>query len=170
MEEQMKLIVEMLKDRIKYNLQIIRKNEEIIRSILSEPVSNERSKLLKENFSINRKLLEENNDSLALEVQIINYLGKFHDVLKQKNIKTNNETNNFESESFHNESKSEQLIENEGINLFNLTLSGDIPYNIEHPKFYDEGFFQSLFERFKLTENYEMCSYLLKVKGIKSHS
>jgi len=84
MEEQMKLMVNMLKERIKHNLQIIKKNEEEIRSILSQPVSNNRSELLKDRFDTNRVLLEENHDSLAIELQMINYMIKFQSVLKQQ--------------------------------------------------------------------------------------
>jgi len=84
MEEQMKLIVNMLKERINNNLQIIKKNEAIVRKIMLLPVSNERSELLKENFDINRKLLDENHDSLIIEFKLINYLGKFREALKHQ--------------------------------------------------------------------------------------
>lgn len=171
MEEQMKLTVNLLKERINYNLQIIRRNEEAIQNVLSQPISNERTNLLNEKISINRKLQEENDNSKAIEIQITNYLNKYSEVLKQKNVKSsgnaNNETSSLESFSFQIKSKSEQLIENEGVNLFNLTLSGDIPFDIKHPKFYDEKFYNLLFECFKLRENYEMCAHLLKVKEIK---
>lgn len=171
MEEQMKLTVDMLKERIQYNLQIIRKNEETIRSILAQPMSDERSRLLKENFSINRKLLEENNDSLNIEIQLINYLGKFSEVLKREknNIQSpgnlNNENVSFDSENFQNDKNQEQLEEES--NLFNLTLAGEILFNSTHPKFDNEEFFETLLDAYKQKENYEMCSYLLKVKGKK---
>ncbi len=173
MEEQMKLMVDMIKERIKFNLQIIRKNEETIRSILSQPVSNERSKLLKVNFSINRKLLEENNDSLNIEIQLINFISKYREVLKheKKNIQSsgilNSETPSFDSESFQNDNNQEQLEENDESNLLNLTLTGETPFNSSHPKFNDKEFFETLLDAYKQKENYEICSYLLKVKGKK---
>lgn len=173
MEEQMKVVVNMLKERVKQNLQVIKKNEEVIRNILSQPISNERSKLLKENFSINRKLLEENNDSLSIEIQIINYLGKFREVLKHQSNNTQaingtiNKNDDFESEVFQNENKPEQLENIEVVDLLNLTLSGEIQFNSKHPKFNDEEFFEALLDGYKQTENYEMCSSLLKTKGKK---
>lgn len=173
MEEQMKLMIDLLKERIKSNLQIIGKNEENIRGILLQPVSNERSALLKENFNINRKLLEENRDSLSVELQLINYLGKFREALKHQNknrqslSEIDDEINNLENESYQNDDNSLMDEINEDVDILNLTLLGEIPFNSNHPKFNDEEFFESLLERYKQTENYEMCSYILGIKGRK---
>lgn len=173
MEEQMKSLVNILKERINYNLQIIKENEENIRKILSQPVSNERSELLKEKFNINKKLLEENHDSLVIELQLINYLGKFREILKhqtnnnQLSNEVNNEIDNLANEEYLNESNSEQIEKSGDTQLLNLTILGEIPFNSEHPRFNDEVFFENLLENYKSTENYEMCSHLLRIKGRK---
>lgn len=169
MEKQMKIMVNMLKERIKHNLQIIKKNEEEIRIILSQPVSNNRSELLKDLFDTNRVLLEENHDSLAIELQMINYMIKFKSVLKQQ-------PNRIQSSSFIDDSASSQ-IENEASeaqvethneqDILSLTISGDLPFNSSHPMFNDVDFFDNLLDAYKQSENYEMCSQILKVKGMR---
>jgi hypothetical protein len=174
MNEQMKILINLLKERIGHNLQVIRKNEEIIRMILTQPVSNERSEQLKENFSINRKLLEENQDSLNIELQLINYLGKFKEVLKhQANNKkssgdVNNDIDSSAREKYLNDDDPEEFENNDADDdLLNLTIRGDISFNTDHPRFDDEEFFENLIEYYKEVENYEMCSHLLKIKGRK---
>ncbi len=169
MEEQMKLMVNMLKERIKHNLQIIKKNEEEIRSILSQPVSNNRSELLKERFDTNRVLLEENHDSLAIELQMINYLIKFKSVLKQQpnRIQSSNFIEDSASSQNENEASEVQVDTQNEQDILILTISGDLPFNSSHPMFDDEDFFDNLLDAYKQSENYEMCSQILKVKGMR---
>jgi len=169
MEEQMKLMVNMLKERIKHNLQIIKKNEEEIRSILSQPVSNNRSELLKDRFDTNRVLLEENHDSLAIELQMINYMIKFKSVLKQQPNRIQSSSFIDDSANSQNEnevSEVQEEVHNEQ-DILNLTISGDLPFNSSHPMFDDEDFFDNLLDAYKQSENYEMCSQILKVKGMR---
>ncbi|MHC1705366.1 MAG: hypothetical protein AB9846_15780 [Tenuifilaceae bacterium] len=170
MDEQMKILVNMLKERISNNLKVIKNEEEHIRIILTQPVSSERSALLAASFSVNKKLLAENHDSLNLELQLINYLSKFKEVMKHQN--NNNQSSNtdndkFDLSNFSDDSKEDQSIDNENNDLLNQTLNGELAFNSSHPKFNDEDFFFELFENFKRIENYEMCSFLLKMKEKK---
>lgn len=164
----MKLLVNMLKERIIFNLQIIKKNEENIRKILLQPLSDERTKLLKDSFGFNRKLLEENQESLAIELQLIKYIGKHKEMIwtqTQKSHSTNQsikQENDFITENIESKSENDQM---EDEDLLNLTLLGEIPYNASHPRFNDEKFTEELLENYKQSENYEMCSHLLKLKG-----
>lgn len=169
MDQQMKLLVSMLKEIVTNNLQIIKKNEENIRRILTLPVSIERSNLLAENFNINRRLLEENHDSLNLELQVINYLNKFKDKMKhQPNNQSieqdfNDENlNQQSSEIIGNTEHDPESISDEDI--LRLTLSGKIAFDVSHPFYRDEDFLDELLEGYKKVENYEMCSTLMKIK------
>jgi hypothetical protein len=168
MNEQMKLLVNMLKERIIFNLQIIKKNEENIRKILLQPLSDERTKLLKDSFGFNRKLLEENQESLAIELQLIKYIGKHKEMIwtqTQNSPSTNQSTkqeNDFITENIESKNDNDQM---EDEDLLNLTLLGEIPFNARHPRFNDEKFTEELLENYKQSENYEMCSHLLKLKG-----
>ncbi len=166
MEEQMKLMINMLKERIKHNLQIIKKNEEEVRSILNLPLSNERSELLQERFGENRKMLDENHDSLAIELQMINYMIKFKDVLKHqaKEIESSNFIEN--SNEYQDNNLEEQPINIES-KILELTVNGAIPYNASHPNFNDNEFYDNLLEAYTQAENYEMCSQMLKMKSNK---
>lgn len=163
----MKLMINMLKERIKHNLQIIKKNEEEIRSILNLPLSNERSELLKERFGVNRKLLDENHDSLAIELQMINYMIKFKDVLKHqaKGIESSNFIDN--PNEYQENSYEEQPSTSVESSILELTVNGAIPFNASHPKFNDDDFFDDLLEVYTQSENYEMCSQMLKMKSNK---
>jgi len=170
MDEQMKILVNMLKDRINENLKVIKKNEEHIRIILTQPVSSERSALLAESFNVNKKLLAENHDSLKLELQLINYLRKFKEVMKHQNNNdqlSKPDNDNFDLSNSPDDSNEVQSIDNENDDLLNKTLNGELAFNSSHPKFNDEDFFFELFENYKRIENYEMCSVLLKMKGNK---
>ncbi|HCT29831.1 MAG TPA: hypothetical protein DIW31_03650 [Bacteroidales bacterium] len=179
MEEQMKLMINMLKERIKHNLQIIKKNEAEIRGILTQPVSNKRSEILKEMFHTNRILLDENQDSLAIELQIINFIVKFKRTLKHQanNVQStkfieNSNTiskadaiNEEQPDKQEQDDTQEQVDAHEELDLLSLTVMGNLPYNQSHPLFNDEDFFEDLMESFKQLENYEMCSEILRVKG-----
>jgi len=170
MDEQMRILVNMLKDRINENLKVIKKNEEHIRIILTQPVSTERSALLAESFSVNKKRLAENHDSLNLELQLINYLSKFKEVMKHQNNNdqlSKPDNDNFDLSNSPDDSNEVQSIDNENDDLLNQTLNGELVFNSSHPKFNDEDFFFELFENYKRIENYEMCSVLLKMKGNK---
>ena len=167
MNEQMKLLVNMLKDRIIFNLQIIKKNEENIRKILLQPLSDERTKLLKDNFGFNRKLLEENQESLAIELQLIKYIAKYKEMIwtqtqnSQSINQSTKEDNDFLAENIESKSDNNQM---EDEDLLSLTLLGEIPYNASHPRFNDGKFTDELLENYKQSENYEMCSVLLKLR------
>ena len=167
MDEQMRILVNMLKESVSNNLHIIKQNELQIRSILQQPISAERSSLLAEKFNLNKKLLEENHDSLNLELQIINYLNKYRELIKQ-NSKTDeylsDQSKDDATESFEQD---DAINENHSDDLLALTFKGEIPFNSLHPKFNDDEFFNTLLERYKQSENYEMCSMLVKLKGKK---
>jgi hypothetical protein len=51
--------------------------------------------------------------------------------------------------------------------LLLATIRGEIVYDSHHPRFDDLDFFNGLLDSYIKEENYEMCSYLMKVKGLK---
>ena len=169
MQEQMKILVNMLKERINSNLQIIKKRKENIRKILLQPLSDARTKLLKDSFGFNRKLLAENQESLVIELQLIKYIGKHKEVIwtQTQNNQSSTQSHKDDIDGFLIEMALGKSDNNqiEEVDLLSLTLLGEIPFNASHPRFNDENFIEELLENYKQSENYEMCSLLLKQKG-----
>jgi len=146
--------VEQLKSRVQKNLDIIHKNERIVKKLLEEPVSNERSRKLEEKYQENKKLLTENNDSIKLQLQ----LTKFIDTYK-------NEFEEIEDEQFKNtESPEETEAPLTKEDVFRLTVNKEILFDEHHPYFEDDEFFNDLMEYFSTIEDYEMCGFLLDNK------
>ena len=48
--------------------------------------------------------------------------------------------------------------------VFELTVTGKIPFNPRHPFFESPDFFYQLMEHFEKTEQYEKCKELIEVK------
>jgi len=151
---QLRQTIEKLKSRVQKNLDIIHKNERIVKTLLEEPVSNERSRKLEEKYQENKKLLTENNDSIKLQLQ----LTKFIDTYK-------NEFEEVEDEKLHKKEtskESEAPLSREDV--FDLTVNKEIHFDEHHPYFEDEEFFNDLMEHFSSIEDYEMCGFLLDNK------
>ncbi len=149
MIKQLKKTVEELKSRVQKNLDIIHQNERVVKKLLEEPVSNERSRKLEVKYQENKKLLKENNDSIKLQLQ----LSKFIDTYKNELEETE------ESQMKPLQEETEAPLSKEEI--FDLTAKKEIPFDENHPYYNDEEFFNDLMEHFTAVEDYEMCSFLM---------
>jgi hypothetical protein len=156
MINQLRKTVEELKSRVQNNLDIIHKNERVVKKLLEEPVSNERSRKLEVKYQENKKLLKENNDSIKLQLQ----LSKFIDTYKNELEET--EENQMEA----TQEEPEAPLSKEEV--FELTATKEIPFDENHPYYNDEEFFNDLMEHFTSVEDYEMCSFLME-KRKKMH-
>jgi hypothetical protein len=143
------LTIELLKQRIKENLDKINHNQAEIRRLLSQPVSVERTSCIDKNYAINKDLLSENNDWINLHRLLLNFLAKYNSSIQ----KEEKETSTFTPYSY--------IDENE---LFELTVHGKIAFDLQHPKFDDENFFNRLLKYFTEAEAYEKCTDLLNAK------
>lgn len=149
MREMIKRTIELLKEKVKSNLLEIQNNQKEIRSLLKQPVSAERSAELEEKYSINKILLAENNDFINVQLTLTNFLEKYNT-----------------SDIFENEQSASQPCQctNEK-DCFELTINGVLPYNMQHPFFNDDNFFQKLLRYYQDIEDYENCSKLVKEKN-----
>lgn len=149
MKNELKQTLDLLRERVTSNLEIIHENEKVVRGLLqNEGVSNSRSEKLQIKFNENKALLEENNDLINLQVSIIKLIQKY-------------------SKQFENSGISINLVHSsapEEIDFYELTISGGIEYNENHPHFNDQEFYQKLMNHYLTNENYEMCSKLSKIK------
>jgi len=174
MNEQIILWVEVLKNRINQNFEIIKENEEVIKNLIMQSSITNRSELISKSYNINHKLKDEIQDLTRIQVELVNYLNKFKEVLKNHTNEQSEPSNSDENEnplsnniehvdysiSFDDEKVDDELI-------FTQTIMGDLIFESSHPKFFDEVFFKKLLNHYTEYEYYEMCSLLLKLKGIK---
>ena len=141
--------VELLKKRVRENLERINQNQAEIKELLGQPLSAERTYFIEKYYDLNKALLTENNDYINLQLTLLNFVQKYKDspALEENDITEIN------SESF--------LDENE---LFELTVQGKLSFDLSHPKFGDEDFFHKLLSYFTTREDYEKCTALLNLK------
>ena len=172
MNEQIYILVEMFKERINQNLQIIGENEEIIKNFLVQTKISDYSEQINRSYSINRNLKNENRELISIQLRLANYLNKFKEVLENQPQGASSLHDNTESEI--NSSNSIEQIDY-GISfdvdnfyedqIFALTIKGELIFESSHPKFHDEDFFIRLIKYYSDIENYEMCSLLNIIKG-----
>jgi hypothetical protein len=141
--------IEILKKRVKENLDTINQNQSEIRQLLTQPLSAERTYYIEKHYDINKVLLSENNDFISLQVTLLNFMEKYKDFP----ILDEEELPELSPELFMDEHE-----------LFELTIQGKLAFNIAHPKFEDEDFFQKLLTYYSALEAYEKCNTLLKTK------
>jgi len=156
MLDNLKKTLEVLKQRIRFNLDRIHENEGQIKKILKEPISIERSEKLNKHFGVNKRMITENNEALKIQKDIIHYLETYHsEIAKFPQITSTNHD-------------SHQEILNSGItkieisrdDYFQLTINKEIAFDLRHPYYEDKEFLYLLMDYFISTEDYEMCAYL----------
>ena len=146
MKEKMYNAVDVLKERVNYNLEKIRENEKRIRKLIEiKPKTNSSNNELIECFNQNKRLLAENKEAINLQMGIIQYINQFRSEWK--------------NDEFSASMSAFDLSEDD---IFNHTVSGKIPYNQTHPRFGNEEFTNRLMDYYTNLEDYEMCGRILK--------
>ncbi len=149
MREMIKRTIELLKEKVKSNLLEIQNNQKEIRNLLKQPVSAERSAELEEKYSLNKILLAENNDFINVQLTLTNFVEKYSS-----------------SDIFENEQSASAPCGCTGEkDCFELTVNGVIPFDLQHPFFNDDNFFQKLLHYYQDIEDYEKCSKLVQEKS-----
>ena len=149
MKELMQQTIRILKDKVNNNLEIIKENQQVIKEILKEPFSDDRSRRLKERYDMNKTLLMENNDFINVQLTLINFIDKYKNSVVLAEVST-----------------VKRLLINQPADYFQATINGDIPFNNQHPLFNDDDFFSKLLSYYQNKEDYEMCGKLMKTKNI----
>lgn len=143
--------IDLLKKKVKENLETINRNQALVNELLKQPVSAERTYHIEKNYTTNKALLSENNDYISLQLTLVNFLEKYKDQLTDKT----------EADPI-SESDSISFLDDE--ELFELTVQGKIGFENSHPKFRDEIFFNRLLSYYASKEAYEKCNALLSLK------
>ena len=141
--------IELLKRRVKENLDAINHNQAEIRQLLNQPLSAERTYYIEKHYDLNKSLMTENNDFINLQLTLMNFLDKYRDAPGMD-----------ENDAMENPL---DLPPDDEI-LFELTVNGELLFDNNHPKFGDEAFFRKLLQFYSAMEAYEKCSALLNQK------
>jgi len=183
MKEQMMLVVEAMRKRVDANLTSIRSTEKKIRLLLKEPVSDKRSKELEVHFAKNRKLLEENKVALAIQLNILDYIRFYGEVLENSiHSEEENESNsanaatskeaepedtsnpfiedNSDEDEFIDEDEQFDEVEYDRNIFFENVIKGKSVYNEHHLFWEDEEFYLKVLNYYIQDENYEACAKL----------
>jgi hypothetical protein len=142
--------IDLLKKRVKNNLEIINKNQAKINEMIHQPASAERTYHIEKSYALNKALLTENNDFISLQLSLLNFIEKYKDSAALNEIEDMEELN------------PTSLLDDD--ELFELTVQGKLRFEIGHPKFDDELFFNKLLSYFAAIEAYEKCNSLLRLK------
>lgn len=172
MIEQINILIDMIKDRIVQNYEIIRENEEVINNLIIQSKIENRTELISRSYNINSKLKDENRELINIHLRLANYLNKYKEVIESQTKKASNVPSNSDTEINSSEgiepisygiSVDDENFDEEQI--FAQTIKGELIYESSHPRFNDESFYNRLFEHYRDSENYEMCQLLLLLKG-----
>ena len=150
MFELMKQAIEVLKHKVVLNLDEIRKNEIQYRNYLSEGKHLDESAQMLEILNRNRNLLTENFDFINLHISLLKFIEKHQtkQVFSESNSGSRNEESDFA----------------EIIDVFELTINGELEFTPQHPLFYDEVFYGKLMKYYEENEQYEKCLMVLQAK------
>jgi hypothetical protein len=148
MKKLLQEMIEMLKNQVKHNLEIINRNEDVIRNLTGHPGSEEQIEAFQQYYMENKNLLAENNDFTHLQLTLIKFLTKYR-----------------HSELLNDPASLDEVDPRQDPGyVFELTVTGKIPFNLKHPFFESPDFFCQLMEHFEKTEQYEKCKELIEVK------
>jgi hypothetical protein len=142
--------IDLLKKKVKDNLEVINKNQAKINEMIRQPASAERTYHIEKSYALNKALLTENNDFISLQLALLNFMEKYKDSATLKDEGELEEIN-----------PATVLDDDE---LFELTVQGKLKFENGHPKFNDEFFFNKLLSYFASIEAYEKCNSLLSLK------
>lgn len=153
MKELIQKTIDLLKKKVRENLDVINQNQTRLNEMLKQPFSSERTYMIEKNYSSNKALLSENNDMISLQLNLISFLEKHKETL-----------NKWEEESVP-ETEIEIAAYLDDNELFELTIQGKLGFGKSHPKFGDEAFFNKLLSYYASIEAYEKCTAMLNIKG-----
>jgi hypothetical protein len=153
MKELIQKTIDLLKKKVKENLEAINKGQTKLNEMLNQPFSSERTYMIEKNYAANKALLSENNDLISLQLNLVSFLEKHKETI-----------NRWEEES---ETLSEldmaTFLDDE--ELFELTIQGKLGFEYGHPKFKDDAFFNKLLSYYASIEAYEKCNAILSQRS-----
>jgi hypothetical protein len=149
MKELIQKTIDLLKKKVKENLELINKNQTKLNEMLNQPFSSERTYLIEKNYATNKTLLAENNELIGLQLSLVSFLEKHKESFSR-----------WEDEiEIAPELDMASYLDDE--ELFELTIQGKLGFETGHPKYKDEAFFNKLLRYYASIEAYEKCDAIL---------
>jgi hypothetical protein len=147
MKDLVQKTIDLLKDKVKVNLEEIKTNQALIRDMLKENPQGNRDPEFNQIYNQNKVLLSENNDFINLQINLVNFLNKYKDTpVLQSGEEVEHEFD-------------------ENVDYFALTIRGIVKFDEKHPHFHDQEFFEKLLEYYQEREDYETCKVLVDSRG-----
>jgi hypothetical protein len=149
MRELIQRTIDILKQRVKNNLEVINSNQKLIKELLGKKNTAENSTEFESYYSSNKTLLQENNDYINIQLTLINFLEKYkgtavlEDTLPIVDIYSITDDHE----------------------VLALTLKGIVAFDENHPRYNDMDFIDRLIAHYKRTEEYEKCKELYDLKS-----
>ncbi len=147
MQNYMNKILQILKDHVSQNNREIQYNQDEINRLLTDRMSDMDKDELDYKNSLNRELLEENDDFIKMQIQINEFMEKYSHLFPET------------------EMDAELGEELDGrMPYFAKTISGQMKYGPDHPQYQNTEFFDELLRYYQEKEDYEMCNELIRVQ------
>lgn len=149
MRELIQKTIDILKLRVKNNLEIINTNQRSIKEILKNKNSMDGSMEFEKYYGINKTMLHENNDYINIQLTLINFLEKYkgtavlEDTLPIVDI----------------------YSITDDCEVLDLTLKGVVKFDEKHPRYHDTDFIDMLITHYQRNEEYEKCQSLFDMKS-----
>ncbi len=149
MRELIQKTIDELKFRVKKNLKAINNNQIQIKELLATNNSGERAVEYEKCYSVNKQLLQENNDYINIQLTLINFLEKYKGTaVLDDNIPV------VDIYSITDE-----------VEVLDLTLKGIVNFDEKHPKYNSSKFIDKMISHYETMEEYEKCQKLIELKG-----
>ncbi len=147
MKENLNKTIELLRTRVNSNLERIRNNEKIVRKMVADNADGDYDDDILSIRDINKKLLEENNEAIKIQMSLISFITKYRKEW---------DTDQSMAELIYSEVTDDEIFEQ--------TVAGSLKFSKNHPKYNDDSFVEKLIKFYSSQEDYEMCNYILKIK------
>lgn len=149
MRELLQKTIDELKFRVKKNLNVINKNQIQIKQLLATNNSDDSATEYEKCYSVNKKLLQENNDYINIQLTLINFLEKY-----KGTAVLDNSIPVVDIYSITDEAE-----------VFALTLKGIVKFDEKHPQYNNINFIDKMLSHYETMEEYEKCHKLIELKS-----
>jgi hypothetical protein len=149
MRELVQKTIDILKHRVKSNLEVINSNQKIIKELLGKRNTTDNSTEFERYYNANKTMLQENNDYINIQLTLINFLEKYKGTAVLEDSLPIVDIYSITDEH----------------EILDLTLKGIVTFDENHPRFNDMDFIDRLISHYKHTEEYEKCQELYDLKS-----
>lgn len=149
MKDQLKDVLDILKNTVHSNIIQIKINDKKLKEMYVDLDSFQKNREMKLIREENKKLLDKNRNAIQIQLDLSNLIQKYNSVFTDITLK-------------YEEPEYEEY--------FQKTINKEIDFNIRHPFFSNDKFFNELLDYFAVSEEYELCDMITKRKKYSKNS